>query len=80
MPNKDNAPTGLAPDSVIARYFGIHPKSLPRWDRRPGLDFPAPIYINGRKYRQWDQIREFERRAATAHAQSTIEKKRGRPD
>ena len=42
---------GLAPDSVIARFLGVHPKSLPRWDARPGLDFPKPIYINGRKFR-----------------------------
>jgi hypothetical protein len=59
---------GLAPDSVIARYFHVHVKSLPRWDRRPDLDFPRPVYINGRKYRRWEEIREFERRSAVAHA------------
>jgi hypothetical protein len=60
--------TGYAPDSEIARHFGIHPKSLRRWDERPELGFPPPIRVNGRKYREWNAIREFERRAAIAHA------------
>jgi hypothetical protein len=59
---------GFAPDSAIARYLGVHPKSLPRWDRRPELSFPKPIYINGRKFRKWSEIREFTRQAAVAHA------------
>jgi hypothetical protein len=67
-PTKSDAPSGLAPDSTIARYFDIHIKSLPRWDKRPELNFPKPRYINGRKYRSWEEIREFERRAAVAHA------------
>jgi hypothetical protein len=59
---------GYAPDPEIARHFGIHPKSLQRWDERPELGFPQPIRINGRKYRAWSDIREFERRAAVAQA------------
>jgi len=60
--------SGLAPDSMIARHFNIHVKSLARWDRRPELGFPPAVKINGRKYRRWDEIRAFERRAAVAHA------------
>lgn len=61
---------GYAPDSVIARFLGIHPKSLPRWDKRPELGFPPPVYFNGRKFRRWTEIYEFTRRAAVAHAQT----------
>ena len=43
----------------IAKQLGVHPKSLPRWDRRPELHFPKPIYINGRKYRRQAEIWEF---------------------
>jgi hypothetical protein len=72
MPNStQDAPSGLAPDSVIARHFNIHRKSLVRWDRRPQLGFPPAIKINGRKYRRWDEIIAFERRAAVAHASKT---------
>jgi hypothetical protein len=69
MPNQINAPDeGFAPDSAIARFLGIHPKSLPRWDKRPELGFPAPVYFNGRKFRAWSAVKEFTRRAAVAHA------------
>ena len=67
-PDKPAPDDGFAPDSAIARYLGIHPKSLPRWDERPELGFPPPVYFNGRKYRPWSEVKEFTRRAAVAHA------------
>jgi hypothetical protein len=63
-----DAPVGYAADREIAKFFGVHIKSLPRWDKRPGLGFPPPIVINGRKFRSWAEIHEFARRAAVTHA------------
>jgi hypothetical protein len=59
---------GIAPDSKIAKGIGVHPKTLPRWDKRAELGFPAPIYINGRKFRSWSAVKEFLRHAALEHA------------
>jgi hypothetical protein len=59
---------GIDPDSTVAKRLGVHPKSLPRWDNRPGLNFPRPIYINGRKYRRRREVQEFLRNAAVAYA------------
>jgi predicted DNA-binding transcriptional regulator AlpA len=59
---------GVDPDSTVAKLLGVHVKSLPRWDKKPELNFPKPIYINGRKYRRRSEIKEFLRRAAVAHA------------
>ena len=56
------------PDAKVAKQLGIHIKSLLRWDARPGLNFPKPIYINGRKYRRRREVQDFLRRAAVAHA------------
>jgi hypothetical protein len=56
------------PDAKVAKQLGIHIKSLMRWDTRPGLNFPKPIYINGRKYRRRREVQDFLRRAAVAHA------------
>ena len=71
MSNETPVPDeGFAPDREIARYLGVHPKSLPRWDKRPELGFPSPIYINGRKFRPWPAVKEFTKRAAVAHAAS----------
>jgi hypothetical protein len=69
----DDKPTaaGYAADSAVAAYFGVHPKSIARWDRNPKLGFPPSIRINGRKFRKWADIRDFERRAAAAHAASS---------
>jgi hypothetical protein len=53
---------GFAPDSTIARYLGVHPKSLPRWDKRKDLGFPPAIYFNGRRFREWAAVKEFTRR------------------
>jgi hypothetical protein len=70
----DNTFDELDPDSKVAKRLGVHPKSLPRWDRRPELKFPGPIYINGRKYRRRADISEFVRQAAVAHAQKPSNK------
>jgi hypothetical protein len=59
---------GYAPDREIARFLGVHPKSLPRWDKRTDLGFPPPIYLNGRKFRAWAEVKDFVRRAAVQHA------------
>jgi hypothetical protein len=56
------------PDAKVAKQLGIHIKSLIRWDRRPELNFPKPLVINGRKYRRRREVQEFLRRAAVAHA------------
>jgi len=68
MANLEDVPEGYDPDSVVARFFGVHVKSIKRWDRRPGLGFPGAIEVNGRKYRNRREYHEFARRAAAAHA------------
>jgi hypothetical protein len=67
MPIPENA-DGFGKDSEVARHLSIHPKTLPRWDRKPELGFPKPVYFNGRKYRRWADIHEWTRRAAAAFA------------
>jgi len=62
------------PDAKVAKQLGIHIKSLIRWDRRPGLNFPKPLVINGRKYRRRREIQEFLQRAAVAHARTPSNK------
>jgi hypothetical protein len=69
MADKPTAEYGA--DSEVARFFGIHVKSLKRWDARPELGFPPAIRVNGRKYRRWNDVHEFARRAAATHASKT---------
>jgi hypothetical protein len=59
----------LIPDPQVAdEEFNVCLRTLSRWDDKPELGFPPPIYINGRKYRKRGSIREFKRRAAVAFA------------
>jgi hypothetical protein len=59
---------GFAPDRIIAEHLGVHAKTLPRWDKRPELGFPKPIYLNGRKFRAWAEVRAWVSRAAIEYA------------
>jgi hypothetical protein len=61
----------LLRDSQVAARYGVHPKTLQRWDATPALEFPQPIRIRGRRYRSiaeldaWD-LAAIERRARGA--------------
>jgi hypothetical protein len=62
----------LIPDRRVAQRYGVHIRTLARWDAAE-LGFPPPVYLRGRRYRElarldeWD--RENSRRAASLRAQ-----------
>jgi hypothetical protein len=64
----DRPDDGFLADPKVARRYGVHVKTLPRWDARPGLNFPRPYHIAGRNYRKISELHEFERASAVAHA------------
>jgi hypothetical protein len=68
MSNATTPPEGYDPTSTVARFFGVHVKTIGRWKRRPGLDFPRPVRINDRDYFERREYHNFARRAAVAHA------------
>ena len=54
----DNA---LLPDPLVAKRYNVSTRTIPRWDANPALGFPAPIFINGRKYRRMRELEAWER-------------------
>ena len=52
----------LLPDRRVAERYGVCRRTLYRWDRTPGLGFPAPVTINQRKYRRVDELDAFDAR------------------
>ena len=50
---------GLKPDPEVAREYGVHLRTLARWDAEPDLKFPPPQYINGRKYRSVPALKQW---------------------
>jgi DNA-binding transcriptional MerR regulator len=80
--------TTLIPDRRVAERYGVCVRTLRRWDATPGLDFPAPLSIRRRRYRdaaaldQWDLInsrRAAERLSDSAKA-ATKNKAEGQQD
>jgi hypothetical protein len=70
----------LIADPVVARQrYGVHLRTLDRWDKTLGLGFPPPVYMRGRKYRdeaaldKWDlkNSREAAARAREATAKTS---------
>ena len=63
----------LIPDRRAAERYGVHIRTLARWDAAANLGFPPPVYLRGRRYRElaaldeWD--RENSRQAASLRAQ-----------
>jgi hypothetical protein len=49
----------LIPDPKVAKGYGVCTRTLNRWDDKPELGFPPVIWINGRRYRDADQLAEF---------------------
>jgi hypothetical protein len=51
----------LLPDALVAERYKVTTRTIDRWGHRPDLKFPAPLWINGRKYRYLRQLEAWER-------------------
>jgi hypothetical protein len=64
------------PDPQVAKRYGVSQRTLPRWDRTPGLNFPPPFYINNRKYRDEGALDQFDREREARSAQDAANARR----
>jgi predicted DNA-binding transcriptional regulator AlpA len=60
----DDEDDRLIPDSKAAERYGICRRTIDRWDHTPELEFPRPIWINGRRYRRLPELQAWERARA----------------
>jgi hypothetical protein len=50
----------LVPDRKAREFCGgVSEMTFWRWDRDPSVGLPAPVIINGRKYRRLSQLQNF---------------------
>jgi predicted DNA-binding transcriptional regulator AlpA len=58
----------LLPDPKVCERYNVTPMTLWRWDHDPDLNFPKPIRIRSRKYRDERELDAFDecRKRATA--------------
>jgi DNA-binding transcriptional MerR regulator len=54
------------PDPQVAKDLGISLRTLARWDKKPELNFPKPVYTNRRKYRYADELAAWNREQTLA--------------
>jgi predicted DNA-binding transcriptional regulator AlpA len=52
----------LLPDPKVCERYGVTPMTLWRWDHDPALEFPPPIRIKNRKYRNVGKLEAWERK------------------
>jgi predicted DNA-binding transcriptional regulator AlpA len=60
----EQPPRRYLPDPQVCKRYGVTPMTLYRWDRDPRVNFPSPIRVNGRKYRDEQQLEGWERTRA----------------
>jgi predicted DNA-binding transcriptional regulator AlpA len=49
------------PDPQVCARYQISSMTLWRWDHDPAMNFPPPLRINNRKYRDIDALEAWER-------------------
>lgn len=54
----------LVPDAEVCARYRIHTSTLRNWDHNQDLNFPKPIRINGRKFRDEAELAEFDKTRA----------------
>jgi|1186.fasta_scaffold1161843_1 hypothetical protein len=54
----------LLSDRQVAERYDVAVRTLERWDKLPDLDFPAPVYIRRRRYREVAKLDDWDRRNA----------------
>lgn len=57
------------PDPKVCQRYGITPMTLWRWDHDPRVNFPRPIRINHRKYRDEAELESWERSRVASRTQ-----------
>ena len=69
MPKYSEKPV-LLPDRLVAARYDVSIRSLERWDLKPDLGFPAPVRINGRRYRAIAELENWERKTAASRSRA----------
>jgi hypothetical protein len=49
------------PTRLVAERYKVSDRTVARWERDPRLNFPKPLIINGRKYRDEAELDAWDR-------------------
>jgi hypothetical protein len=59
-----NQITNYQPRRKTAERYGVHVRSIERWEQNPEMNFPKPLVVNGRKYDNVPALEAWERMRA----------------
>jgi hypothetical protein len=59
------------PTRLVAERYKVSDRTVARWERNPNLNFPKPLIINGRKYRDEAELDAWDRANASRIAATT---------
>jgi predicted DNA-binding transcriptional regulator AlpA len=62
MGHGKHRPRRLLPNKQVCARYGVSEYTVYRWDRKPGMNFPNPVLINGKLYRYEHELDEFDER------------------
>jgi DNA-binding transcriptional MerR regulator len=51
----------LLPTRLVCKRYGVHDRTIARWERSKDLNFPQPIVVNNRKYYRAEELTAFDR-------------------
>lgn len=63
----------LLSERRVAERYDVSTRTLIRWDETPGLHFPPPILINGRRYRDVGKLDAWDAAMARKARKALIE-------
>lgn len=59
---------GLLPDRLVAERYDCTVRTLERWDEKPELGFPPPVYVRRRRFRVIAKLDAWDRANAVKAA------------
>jgi hypothetical protein len=61
LPSPPKRKPFLLADRLVAERYDVTVRTLERWDGKPDLGFPPPVYIRRRRFRVIEKLDEWDR-------------------
>lgn len=70
QPHAETASDERLPAAAVLKRYRIVDRTLKRWLDNPGLKFPRPLVVNGRRYFRAVDLEQWERSRVASHREA----------